>query len=306
MAASLEHVAEEGRGVLVVDEAKLRLLTAALRQDQRFPPTTFALYYDLVDAVFEDRLDHAEYCFAAITDEQPIAQHLDCIMLDEAVLGPGMAARYGRMMDTDAANPHRFFAPSEEQTGAFRPLLEESLSLMQRGCPRIYAEFVELVDQIVLSGGTNLTTGEDFLAGSSFTLWGALFLNPGTPRTVWSLLETLAHEAAHSLLFGIQISGPLVLNTDDELFPSPLRVDLRPMDGVYHATFVSARMHCAMQELLSSGLLSNEEADFACKAAARDRSHFLEGLRTVKKHGRLTRTGEAVMAGAEAFMHRTA
>jgi hypothetical protein len=306
MAESLEHVAGESRGALALDEAKFRVLTASLREDRRFPPTAFALYYDLVDAVVEDRLDDAECCFAAIVAEKPIGRPLDYVTLDDALLGPGMAARYGRMMDTDAANPHRFFAPPAEQSAAFRPLLDESLSLMRRGCPRVHAEFMELVDQIVLSGGTNLADGEDFLAGSSFTLWGAVFLNPTASRTALSVLETLAHEAAHSLLFGIQISGALVLNPDDERFVSPLRVDLRPMDGVYHATFVSARMHFAMQELLASGLLRGEEATQAHEAASRDRGHFLEGLRTVKKHGRLSPSGEAVIAGAEAYMARAA
>ena len=46
------------------------------------------------------------------------------------------------------------------------------------------------------------------------------------------------------------------------------------MDGVYHATFVSARMHFAMQELLASGLLRGEETALAQEAAARDRGHF--------------------------------
>jgi hypothetical protein len=306
MAESIEHVADQSRGVFAIDEAKVHILTSALRGDRRFPPTTFALYYDLVDAVVEDRLDDAEGCFAAIVAEKPIERTLDCVVLDDAVLGPGMAARYGRMMDTDAANPHRFFAPPAEQSAEFRPLLEESLSLMRRGCPRVYAELTELVDQIVLSGGTNLANGEDFLAGSSFTLWGALFLNPAASRTVLSLLQTLAHEAAHSLLFGIQISGALVLNPDEERFTSPLRLDLRPMDGVYHATFVCARMHFAVKELLASGLLKGEEADHAHAAAARDRGHFLEGLRTVKEHGRLSPAGQAVIAGAEAYMARAA
>jgi hypothetical protein len=306
MAESIEHVADQSRGVFAVNEAKVRILTSALRGERRFPPTTFALYYDLVDAVVEDRLDEAERCFDAILGEKPIERRLDCVVLDDATLGPGMAARYGRMMDTDAANPHRFFAPPAEQSANFRPLLDESLSLMRRGCPRVYAEFTELVDQIVLSGGTNLANGEDFLAGSSFTLWGALFLNPAASRTALSLLQTLAHEAAHSLLFGIQISGALVLNPDEERFTSPLRVDLRPMDGVYHATFVCARMHFALKELLASGLLNGEEADHAHAAAARDRGHFLEGLLTVKKHGRLSPAGQAVIAGAEAYMGRAA
>jgi HEXXH motif-containing protein len=306
MAESLEHVADKCRGVLAFDEVKFGILTTALREDRRFPPAAFALYYDLVDAVAEDRLDEAQQCFAALVAEKPIGRQLDYVALDDAQLGSGMAARYGRMMDTDAANPHRFFGPPAEQIAAFRPLLDESLSLMRRGCPRVHAEFIELVDQIVLSGGTNLTNGENFLAGSSFTLWGALFLNPAISRTVLSLFETLAHEAAHSLLFGIQISGPLVLNPDAERFASPLRVDLRPMDGVYHATFVCARMHFAMQELLASGLLKDDAAAHAQEAAARDRGHFLEGLRTVKEHGRLSPAGEAVMAGAEAYMARAA
>ncbi len=306
MAESLEHVAGESRGALALDEAKVRVLTADLREDRRFPPTTFALYYDLVDAVVDDRLDDAERCFADIVAEKPIKRPLDYVALDDALLGPGMAARYGRMMDTDAANPHRFFAPPAEQSAAFRPLLEESLSLMRRGCPRVHAEFMELVDQIVFAGGTNLANVENFLAGSSFTLWGSLFLNPAASRSALSLLETLAHEAAHSLLFGIQISGPLVLNPDDERFASPLRIDLRPMDGVYHATFVSARMHFAMQELLASGVLTGDEPAHAREAAARDRGHFLEGLRTVRKHGRLSPAGEAVMAGAEDYMAHAA
>jgi hypothetical protein len=306
MAESIEHVADQSRGVFAVNEAKVRILTSALRGERRFPPTTFALYYDLVDAVVEDRLDEAEQCFAAIIGEKPIERRLDCVVLDDAILGPGMAVRYGRMMDTDAANPHRFFAPPAEQSGKFRPLLDESLSLMRRGCPRVYAEFMELVDQIVLSGGTNLANGEDFLAGSSFTLWGALFLNPAASRTVLSLLQTLAHEAAHSLLFGIQISGALVLNPDEERFTSPLRLDLRPMDGVYHATFVCARMHFAVKELLASGVLGRQETADAQEAAARDRAHFLEGLRTVKRNGRLSPTGAAVIAGAETYMTRVA
>ena len=42
---------------------------------------------------------------------------------------------------------------------------------------------MEPVHQIVLSDGTNLANGEDFLAGSSFTLWGTVFLNPAASRT---------------------------------------------------------------------------------------------------------------------------
>lgn len=62
--------------------------------------------------------------------------------------------------------------------------------------------------------------------------------------------EVLAHEAGHSLLFGLTVDEPLVLNLDDVLYPSPLREDPRPMDDIYHAAFVSAHMALAMETLI--------------------------------------------------------
>jgi HEXXH motif-containing protein len=305
-AESLEHILRASRDVLPVDEAGLSAVLTALRGEERFPPGLFGLYYDLVDAISEDRLDDARDCFAAIVRQRPVEGPVAVVRLDDAEVGAGMSERYGRMLDTDAANPHRFFAPAPADSAAGTRLLGEALALMDKGCPRVYAEFNELVSQIVIAGGTNLATNEDFLAGSTFTLWGALFVNPAIPRRPLSLVETLAHEAAHSLLFGIQVSGPLVTNPDEERFSSPLRLDPRPMDGVYHATFVSARMHVAMKEMLASNVLDGEETAHAEEAAATDRERFFEGLETVKRYGRLTPAGTAVMAGAEDYMRRAA
>jgi HEXXH motif-containing protein len=302
LAASLEHVADKCRGLSSVNDGKLRDLTTALRGNLRFPPTTFALYYDIVDAILENRLDDAERCLASIANEKPIHQPLSIVPMDNATLGADMVERYGRMMDTDPATPHVFAAPSSDDVESCRAILAKSLRLMERGCPQTYGEFAELVDQIVLCNGTNLASKEAFLAGSSFTLWGALFINPSVERTARSLVETLAHEASHTYLFGIQISDGLVLNPDEERFPSPLRTDPRPMDGVYHATFVSARMHFAMKELLDSGLMPASDVRFIDEAAERDLATFKEGLKTVRKFGRLTHAGQEVMAAAEDYM----
>jgi hypothetical protein len=302
VADSLEHVADKIRGHLDFDEARFRRLTDGLRRGLRFPPTTFALYYDVVDAILENRLDAAQACLSELLNEVPNGQPLSIIALDSESLGAGMAKRYARMLDTDAATPYAFEPPSSSDLEAFTPLLDDALQLLQRGCGKTHAELVEIVDQIVLCNGTNLTNGDAFLAGSSFTLWGALCINPSAPQTVRSLVETLAHEAAHSLLFGIQISGALVLNSDDERFPSPLRDDLRPMDGIYHATFVLARMHFAMMELLDSGLLEEDDIEYAHAAVGRDHDNFVEGLRTIKEFGRLTPAGQKIMSDAEDYM----
>jgi hypothetical protein len=74
------------------------------------------------------------------------------------------------------------------------------------------------------------------------------------------------------------------------------------MDGIYHATFVSARMHWAMSRLGESGLLDDATRDAALAAAAADARNFELGYAVVAEHGRLTATGRALMNGAREYM----
>ena len=94
----------------------------------------------------------------------------------------------------------------------------------------------------------------------------------------------------------------LVLNPDNEYFPSPLRRDLRPMDGIYHATFVSARMHWAMSGLIESGQLDIHERETAEQARIADQKNFNAGYEIIAAHAQLTYTGEQVMANAKKYM----
>ena len=69
-------------------------------------------------------------------------------------------------------------------------------------------------------------------------------------RSDLDMVQALAHESAHLLLFGMCADGPLLENAnDDHRYSSPLRTDSRPMDGIVHATFVTARMCCALSQL---------------------------------------------------------
>ena len=112
------------------------------------------------------------------------------------------------------------------------------------------------------------------------------------------MVQALAHESGHNLLFGLCADGPLVENDDEERYASPLRPDPRPMDGLVHATYVSARMHQAMVRLRRSGALSRDQEAAADAAAADNRRAFLEGMHTIDRHAKLTELGAAVMSGA--------
>lgn len=306
LADSLDHVFERSREALRVDADEAGRLVAELRGERRFGPLVFALYYDLVDAILAGRLDDAQALIDDIVEQRPLAKDFAIVTLSDADLGPGNSDRYARMMDTDPESPFIFATPDAALAGAFRPHLETALEAMESAAPELHAEFRALVSQIVLTDGhSGLKEKSGFHGGSSFLLWGALFINPGNPASPIALVETLAHEAAHTLLFGLSIDEKLVDNPDSERFSSPFRMDPRPMDGIYHATFVAARMHYATEAFLRHPIGRAQSA--AVQAALEQgRSSFRDGLGTVEAHGRLSPTGRAVLAEARRYMEGAA
>jgi HEXXH motif-containing protein len=137
---------------------------------------------------------------------------------------------------------------------------------------------------------------------SAYMLWGAVLLNARGQTTVLDTAQALAHESGHNLLFGFCASGSLIENDDGELFSSPLRVDPRPMDGVVHATYVTARMHQTVARLLGSGVLDADQTEAARLDLEMHRRNFATGDEVVREGGRLTVLGLEVMDTARDYM----
>ena len=167
--------------------------------------------------------------------------------------------------------------------------------------PELAGEVEALLREVVFVAGVP-GLGYDFAGGSSYMLWGALFLNAACHRDDVAMIEAIAHECGHGLLFGFTVDEPLVLNDDDARFGSPLRDDPRPMDGIFHATFVCARMHWAMSRLLASGGLDDRERAAAESRLEANRRSFRSGHATVAAEGLLSATGRALMDSARAWM----
>jgi HEXXH motif-containing protein len=205
------------------------------------------------------------------------------------------------MLDSDPATRLELSAPTPGVSAEFEARFWGAMDVLERAVPELAGEIRAIVSELVMVVGGEESSHE-FDGGSSYMLWGALFLNAGLPRSEIEMIEVLAHESAHSLLFGMCTEEALVKNSDDELYSSPLREDPRPLDGIFHATFVSARMDWVLTSLLELELLEEEPAAAALRARDRDRNNFEDGYRIVAQHGELTETGRAVMAGARHYI----
>lgn len=296
LAASLAHIAEAMAEALPSEGVRLTELAARLDAGLRVPALAFATYYQIAgtllagDAAPVPRLVEKLVSLPERASTQTVcaAGSQDATALVEALREPGAGA-----FDLAPVAP--------DTVASFTALLQDGLALMAETLPELHGEVTAIVHEVLLA---HAPPGQktEFDGASHYQFWGLLILNPKHHTSPLAVVEVLAHEAAHSLLFGLTIDEPLVFNPDGELYASPLRLDPRPMDGIYHATFVSARMAWAMGRLADDDRLTVAERAAAAEAAAADRDNFAKGISVVDEHARLSESGAAIMAAAREAM----
>jgi len=195
-----------------------------------------------------------------------------------------------------------------------RDLLIEHLHLIQDKYGHISAAHLaalaaEIRALIVLViGSAPLNPSVSFGGVTSLTLWGAVTLNTELHRTPLEIGEGLVHEGAHTLLFGYAVDERLVRNPDSERFASPLRSDPRPMDGVFHATFVCARLLLFYRRLLERRPQSLRDLDQRAleKKMAGLAARFDDGARLIADKASLTQLGEKVLRSSVDYVSHDA
>jgi HEXXH motif-containing protein len=194
-------------------------------------------------------------------------------------------------------------APPAADWSGFPERLATARAWLAESDPALAAEVEALVLDVI--GAVPPPHAEFRFGGaSSFMLWGALILNLERHRTPLDTLEGLVHEAAHLLLFGLFPATPPVLNPVRERQASPLRREPRPMIGVYHATFVCARLHHLYGRLLAQPPTDLDPAHPLEARQTENRARFLEGHATLTRHARLSEAGRELLAAAHAAVLR--
>jgi HEXXH motif-containing protein len=294
LAGSLDYMFAAVGEALGLDVAACSDLTARIRSGPQ-SPHIFGAYYDLVIALERDELDVVRELANEMVGQRSAA-------------GTRIAAIDDRPANEEERYRRQFLAnldveiPPSELMAEYRRRLDDAFSLLDAGYPEMASEIRALLRDIVVAAGPEDPKALTFDGASCYMLWGAIMLNARGQKTVLDAVQALAHESGHNLLFGFSTDGPLVENADDELFSSPLRKDPRPMDGVFHATYVVARMHQTLSRLLDPGVLDSAHAEAARADLALHRRNFEIGDQVVREGGRLTAVGREVIEAAREYM----
>ena len=299
LADTLDYLFSEVGEPLGVSAVEAAALTARIRASAQ-SPNLFGTYYDLVLALEGDDLDEARQLAADLL-----------VSADTAGTRVGSIEgrseketnRFRRLLIDD---PEMAAQPNQGLLDDTLARTEAGFELLDRGFPEMAAEIRALLREIVIAAGPEDPKAATFDGASSYMLWGAILLNARGQTNVLDTAQALAHESGHNLLFGFCSSGSLVENEDEELFSSPLRVDPRPMDGVFHATYVVARMHQTVSRLIASGVLDEEQLRAAQTDLVAHRRSFDIGNQVIRDGGRLTKLGEDAIESARAYMAKAA
>ncbi|WP_433654069.1 aKG-HExxH-type peptide beta-hydroxylase [Nocardia sp. CA-128927] len=144
---------------------------------------------------------------------------------------------------TDA---HRDLKPVIQPNSALIDAYRTVLTQLTECWPEAAAELLRYVRVIV-------PFDSELLLGWATPLFqGAVFVR-SAPDDLLFTFERLVHEAAHLRLFAIQHTGKLHNDPPDTRLVSVARPDPRPVIGVYHASFVYARLCEAFAKAIDHG-----------------------------------------------------
>lgn len=184
--------------------------------------------------------------------------------------------------------------PSPENTDYYINTVQKALDALNDVDKLTYQELTYTISDIIIVKSNTIN------AGSSFRALGAIYLNELKPHLNWTAyLENIVHEQAHNHLFYLW-SLEALLEEGGELYKSPLRKDLRPLSGIYHAMFVLARTIRMIKVFKQSKIYKDEIAKIStsynqAKNSASFEDKFIEAYNTLNKNAKLTPKGKKLM-----------
>ncbi len=295
---SLSHVFERCEGHVEFDARRAAALLRRTASGERLPPAVFGRYFALVETIEKGSLEQVREALASL------------LAYAEGAPAPGLRlrafTRRGFTVEEEAELRRDFAAEplvnaelahldaaAEEETLA---QCARVLDMMRSHAPLTFVEIETLVSELIVAKSAS------FAGCSSLERWGSVLVNAGAKRSDLALCETIAHECAHNALFAMAPVNFHVTNDPGERYSSPLRGDPRPMDGVYHATFVLARVCFAMNEIAASPTAEPALRDEARAIAASSAKGFASGYAVVNAHAAYTDEGRAIMESAARYV----
>jgi hypothetical protein len=261
-------------------------------------PTSHALQFLMRQAAVNNDMEKIQSLYdthGAVLYQDNYGNACEIKSLDTSVLGPSQCALFGSAFQDDIGLTTQLRAPSDASTSDFNSMFSSMSSTFQLHLGAWWAELESLVKVIVLA----TTHNGNFGGASAFSAWGSILINPANCPSPLSMALTIVHESSHLKLFYPYLDDEIVLNDPAEHFASPLRREPRPMNGIYHAAFVLARMVAFLGDVKridqSAAIFGNAAFSDIEEEQARSIAAFNAAYEIIEAEGDLTPLGQEII-----------
>lgn len=272
-------------------------LIAQQTRQHRVLPGVFGRYYELIEALQAGNRTSAASLWAELGSLTAVPAHFRMCPFAAEALGSD-SARYQRLFTRGQEAVGTFSAPEAPEAQRLTALTVEAMALIESVHAPWAQELRALVGEVVFVRVPRGTLS----GGSSMMLWGTVLMNSAAVENRIAALSVLAHEATHLLLFGLARREPLTHNAPQESFSTPLRPTPRPMNAVFHATYVSGRLHALCGLLRASGALASAECAEVDDISSLQFERFVQGLAVIHAHGALSPIAQTLIDEAQSAL----
>lgn len=295
LSESLLHLARSGAVGRKGTSAAMEALSADIETGGTIAPERFRYYFALVRAVQENRSAKAVASARMLASDGALAGRTIAIRpMADAVMGRTEQRHIRLDFGSDSLSTTQITRIPDGEVPATVARIEDALALCRRHAPDSHALLSAVTREIIPVMG-RARDGMSFDGCSSVERWGAILINMRKRRTDLGLAETLVHESSHSYLFDLTSLERLTTNRMDERYKSPLRLDPRPVDGIFHAVFVLAHMYAFLREVVENPAAPDGLRQEAEEVSARRIAAFNDGYSVLDEHARPTATGREIL-----------
>ena len=259
----------------------------------------FSLHHHLLLSLIADDFEQAQEIIVFGANRKPLLKS-PCLDLSSECLGCD-AQWYEKIFAFNdlPRGPLKLTVPDARLSARCRSWIDLAQGLLQTGAPKAHSEWLGF-RPVWLIASVSADSAHTFGGYSSSLAWGTVMLNANRDDFT-SFFVQVIHELAHQLLFALALDVPLAFNDPLATYTSPLRSDPRPMDGVLHAYFVSARIAEVLDQIKASAVwldLSVSEQLRLIEIQESSMKDVKDALPVIDSHAELSALGERVVSAA--------
>lgn len=301
-ADSLEYVLSVCEPSIVLDAERAAALVSRIRAGGRESPCLYSRQFKLIEALQAEDMASAERLIKDIVGEAPAGDGIAVTSLGSRSCEMDTELVTSYFCEADSL--FSYVQPDPEAAVRTEANLYGAMDDLRGFAPGLAAEMDALINTVILAKGIQVAGDEpgEFESVTALRAFGAILFNADSTASRLQCVVSLIHEHAHTVLFAHSPNEGVVTNSPDERYTSPLRSDARPVEGIFHQSFVLARMIYGMDLLRKSDSVSPHQADFANEFIDFNVPRFSDAVETLNRHAKFTPQGLDAIGSSIAYV----